>query len=411
MAQSTHECRVCRGRTDQFLDLGRQPLSDRFVLPLATEPEFFFDLRVRGCADCGMVQLADEVPRDRMFTADYPFFTSSSSGMVDHFTRTAHRLIDEFCQVDDPFVVEIGANDGTMLETVASRGIRHLGVDPAGLAGRRAQDRGVAMLLDFFEARTAQQILVEHGHADVVYAANTMCHIPYIDQVFHGLDALLAADGVFVFEDPYLGDIIRLGSFDQIYDEHFYLFSASSVDALAKRWGMELIDVERLPVHGGEVRYTLARAGRHQRRDSVDALIREERDLKLHDLEGLMQFAAEVADRADRLVACLEDLRAQGLRVAGYAATAKSATVLNYCGIGSDLLPVIYDTTPEKQGLLTPGTGIPIAPFPAAGDDLPDVYLLFAWNHAAEIMAKEKDFVQRGGRWLGYVPEVALSGG
>jgi methylation protein EvaC len=296
-----------------------------------------------------------------------------------------------------------------MLSALAERGVRHLGVDPAGNLVGESHELGVQAIATFFEARSARDIREQHGCADVVYAANTLCHIPYLDEIFTGLDALLAPEGVFVFEDPYLGDIVRIGSYDQIYDEHFYLFSATSVARIAARWGFELVDVERLAVHGGEVRYTLARFGSRPAASAVAELIAEEAAQGLHDLDVLRAFAAEVAGRRTELVKLLESLAADGKRVAGYAATAKSATVLNYCGIGTELLPVVYDTTPEKQGRLTPGSHIPVRSFPTDSADYPDYFLLFAWNHADEVMAKEQEFAARGGRWIRYVPDVSLS--
>lgn len=407
-AEQASVCRICGGQTQQFLDLGDQPLSGTFLSPTATVPEFFYQLRVCRCQECGMVQLVDEVPRDRMFTPHYPFFTSSSARMSKHFTLTAKFLYSAYCEEEDPFVIEIGANDGTLLTTFADEGVRHLGVDPAGLPGERAAERGVTMLHDFFEERTAAQIRDAHGLADVIFAANTLCHIPYLDNIFRGVDTILAPKGVFIFEDPYLADILRLTSFDQIYDEHFYYFSASSVDKAARCWGLELIDVERLPVHGGEVRYTLARRGQRPRADAVDALIQDEQNLGLDNFATFTDFAARVQDRRDQLVAQLRELHESGMNIAGYAATAKSATLLNYCQIDKNLVPVIYDTTPEKQGLLSPGAHIPVAAFPESADT-PDVYLLLAWNHTEEILAKETEFKAKGGRWLRYVPDVTLT--
>lgn len=401
-------CRICGGNAQQFLDLGRQPLSNTFRAPDTTDSEYSFTLKVCRCDNCGMVQLVDEVPRDEMFTAHYPFFTSSSTHMTEHFTRTAHRLCEQYCSDVDPFVIEIGANDGTMLSTFAKAGIRHLGVDPAGIPGERAAERGVLMLHDFFEQRTAVTIRAEHGPADLVFAANTLCHIPYLDDVFRGIDTVLSNSGVFIFEDPYIGDIISRTAFDQIYDEHFYFFSATTVDLMAHNWGFELIDIDRFGVHGGEVRYTLARKGRRARKDAVDMHIRHELALGLGAFDVFAAFADRVRDRRDRLVDMLYSLTSSGKSIAGYAATAKSATLLNYCGIGPNLLPVIYDTTPEKQGLLTPGSHIPVAAFPGPDDKLPDVYLLLAWNHAEEIITKEDTFRKSGGRWLHYVPDVML---
>jgi methylation protein EvaC len=222
------------------------------------------------------------------------------------------------------------------------------------------------------------------------------------------VEVLLAPGGVFVFEDPYLGDIVERTAFDQIYDEHFYFFTAASVRAAAQRFGFELVDVERLAVHGGEVRYSIARAGERAPTPAVEALIAEERARELSTPATLDRFGASVRKIRTDLVDLLRSLRADGKRVVGYGATAKSATVTNYCGIGPDLVSFVCDTTPAKQGRLMPGSHIPVRPAEAFADASPDYALLFAWNHAEEIMAKERAFSDAGGRWILYVPEVRV---
>jgi methylation protein EvaC len=401
-------CRICSGPVDEFFDFGQQPLSDVFRLPDETEDEFFYRLAVGVCGKCAMVQLVEEVPRERMFHEDYPYRPSWSATMREHFEHTADELLAMAPTDRSPFVVEIGSNDGTMLRTVAERGVHHLGIEPSGGVARAAEQRGVQVRVAFFEEAVAKEVRADHGPADIVFSANTICHIPYLDSVFRGLDALLAPDGVFVFEDPYLGDIVARNSFDQIYDEHFYFFSATSVQAAARRFGLELVDVRRLPVHGGEVRYTLARGGRRAPSPAVAALVAEEHTRGLVEHATLDRWATQVKHNCDELVALLHSLRAQGHSVVGYGATAKSATVTNYAGIGPDLVSYVCDVTPEKQGRLTPGTHIPVRPAEAFRDPYPDYALLFAWNHAEEIIAKEEGFRQAGGRWILYVPEMHI---
>ncbi|TDC85963.1 class I SAM-dependent methyltransferase [Micromonospora sp. KC606] len=399
-------CRACGDAVTQFLDLGPQPLSDAFRNPDDSSDEFWLHLKAVVCRGCKVVQLADPGPVERMFHDGYPFRTSSSVRMSSHFAATADRLVAGL-KSPDPFVVEIGSNDGTMLASIANRGIRHLGIDPAANMVGEALSRKVNARAEWFDATTAAKTRDEFGPADIVYAANTMCHIPDLHGVFEGLETLLADDGIVVFEDPYLGDVLRLGSYDQIYDEHFYLFSATAVARIAELHGFALVDVEHLEVHGGELRYTLARDGRPPSPDVAALVAREDRE-GTHSPARLEAFAAEVADRRARLRDVLVEECRSGRSVAGYAATAKSATILNYCGIGPELLPVVYDTTPEKQGRITPGSHIPVEPFPTDLADYPDTFLLFAWNHADEIIAKERQFVDRGGRWIRYVPDVRI---
>ncbi|WP_103343317.1 class I SAM-dependent methyltransferase [Amycolatopsis sp. CA-126428] len=401
-------CRVCRGAVTEFLDLGRQPLSDAFRDRADTGPEFFFRLAVGQCASCTMVQLMEEVPREAMFNDQYPYFSSGSAVMRKHFTETAQFFLETELTGPDPFAVEIGCNDGIMLQTISDAGVRHLGFEPSGSVARVARENGVSVRTDFFEESTAAEVRATHGPAAVVFAANTLCHIPYLDSIFRGLDVLLDDNGVFVFEDPYLGDIVQKTSFDQIYDEHFYLFSAHSVQNTAAEFGFELVDVARLGVHGGEVRYTLARAGKREPSAAVAAMLEEESERRLAEPETLREFAAAVGRIRDDLVSLLSDLRAQGKRVVAYGATAKSATVTNFCDIDTALVSHVCDSTPAKQERLSPGKHIPVLPSEAFSAPYPDYALLFAWNHADEIMAKEQEFRRGGGRWILYVPSVRV---
>ncbi|MFE9643726.1 methyltransferase domain-containing protein [Streptomyces sp. NPDC006365] len=329
--------------------------------------------------------------------------------MREHFARTAQHFLTRELTGDDPLIVELGCDDGVMLRTVREAVIRHLGVEPSAGVGEVARAKGIRVRTAFFEESTAREITAEDGRADVVYAANTLCHIPYLESIFRGLDALLTDGGVFVFEDPYLGDIIERTSFDHIYDEHFYFFTAHSVSALAERHGFQLVDAERLAVHGGQVRYTLARKGARTASAAVAALLAEEVRRGLTDPITLSAFAERVTAIRGQLTALLHKLREEGRRVAAYGATAKSATVANHCGIGPDLISFVTDTTPAKQGRLTPGSHIPVVGPERFADPHPDYALLFAWNHAEEIMSREQEFRAAGGKWILYVPDVHLA--
>lgn len=401
-------CRVCGGIVHEVFDFGRQPLSSAFLGPQDAGKEYFYRLAVGVCESCTMTQLIDEVARDRMFHEAYPYHSSGSVRMRRHFEDTAQRLLDTHLTGADPLVVEVGCNDGVMLKTIGKAGVRHLGVEPSGGVAELARAQGVRVRVDFFEESVAGDILAEEGCADVIYAANTMCHIPYIGSIFRGVDALLALDGVLMFEDPYLGDILQRNTFDQVYDEHFFFFTVRSVQNAAARYGFELVDVERLPVHGGELRYTIARAGRREPTAAVAELAAEERGRGLAAPADFAGFTTSVNRIRDDLMRLLRGLRAEGKRVVGYGATAKSATVTNFCGIGPDLVSFVCDATPAKNGRLMPGSHIPVRPPEALADPYPDYALLFAWNHAEEIMEKEHAFREAGGRWILYVPEVHL---
>ena len=307
-AQPAHPptaCRVCGGTVSAFLDLGQQPLSDAFRKPDETTEEFFFPLVVGNCRDCSMTQLLYEVPREKMFHAEYPYRSSGSTTMTAHFTEIAERLLAQELRGTDPFIVEIGSNDGVMLRTVAAAGVRHLGVDPSSGVGLTARQAGVRMRDDFSRSQRHETSPPPKAVRTSSTRQTPLCHIPYLDSMFAGIDALLRPDGIFMFEDPYIGDILDRRSFDQIYDEHFYFFSATSVRAMALRFGFELINVERLEVHGGEVRYTLARQGCRQPDPGVTALLDTEARRGLAGPEPYERFARDV-------YAIREDLRRVG---------------------------------------------------------------------------------------------------
>lgn len=401
-------CRICHGEVVEFFDFGRQPVSDAFVEPGRLEDEFFFRLAVGSCRSCTMVQLSEEVPRDRMFHREYPYRSSMSAFMCKHFEQVARHFLATELTAPDPFLVEIGSNDGVMLRTVSEAGVRHLGVDPSGGAADEAAASGIRVRTDFFEESSAIDIRTRDGAADVIFSANTTSHIAYIDSILRGVDALLADDGVFVFEERYLADILASSAFDQIYDEHFYLFSVHSVRNMAERFGFRLVDAEHLPVHGGAIRYTIARPGRRPTAPSVAEFLRREDAAGLTDPATFERFATGIRTIRDDLMDLLRRLRAEGRTVVGYGATAKSATAVNYCGITEELVSFVCDSTPAKQGKLMPGSHIPVRPPSAFGDPYPDYALLFAWNHAEEIMVKERGFREAGGRWILYVPEVRI---
>jgi methylation protein EvaC len=261
---------------------------------------------------------------------------------------------------------------------------------------------------EFFDRKFADKIVAEHGHADVMLAANVMCHIPDLPGVAAGAARLLEPDGVFIFEDPYLGDMIAKTSYDQIYDEHVFIFSATSISRAFAPHSLELVDVAPQVTHGGSMRYTLARKGSRPPSPKVAEQLAKERAQGLDRQECYLQFKQNCETSRSRLMATLEAVRKDGKRVVGYGATSKSTTVTSYCGITPDYVEFISDTTPIKQGKLSPGAHIPVKPHAEFARAYPDFALLFAWNHAAEIREKEQAFLAAGGQWIVYVPEVKI---
>jgi methylation protein EvaC len=402
------QCLVCRNPLTPFISFGRQPIANGFLAREDLAKETFFDLAVGHCERCHMVQLVELVDREKMFHGNYAFFSGTSQRMAAHFQAFAEGVIARRLGAADPFVVEIGSNDGVMLQHFAKRGIRHLGVEPSANVAEVARQKGVRTVSRFFDADLAREIIAQDGQADAFLGANVMCHIPYMHSVIEGIRLLLKPKGVLVFEDPYLGDIVQKASYDQIYDEHAFYFSVLSLSHLFAEHGMEIVDVEPQAVHGGSMRYTVAHKGAHAPTPAVAAQVARERELGLDRANTYDLLRKRIEANRAELLAELKRLKADGKRVVGYGATSKSTTVTNYCGIGPDLVEFISDTTPIKQGKLSPGTHIPVKPYADFAANPPDVALLFAWNHAEEILAKEAAFRANGGKFLVYVPEVKL---
>ncbi len=401
-------CRICGGQIEPFLSFGRMPLANGFLTADQFDQEYFFDLVAAFCPSCLMVQLVDQPDREKMFHAEYPFFSSTSRFQAAHFEKFANEVSDRWIGRNDPFVVEIGSNDGILLRHFAGAGIRHLGVEPSAGVASNARKNGVNTLSGFFEKDIARQIAAEYGPADVFLAANCLCHIPCFHSIAEGVDILLKPRGVVLFEDPYLGDILEKTSYDQIYDEHVFYFSVLSVNHAFGMHGMEIVDLWPQKTHGGSMRYCIARKGTHPVSPAVGVQIGRERELGLDRIETYERFRQNCETSQQNLRRILCDLKQQGRRVVGYAATSKSTTVTNYCDLTPDIVEFISDTTPIKQGKYSPGTHIPVQPYEKFAEAFPDYALLFGWNHKEEIMAKEQAFLNAGGKWIVYVPKVEV---
>jgi len=405
----TNLCRISGAPLTKVIDFGMQPLGNGFLNAENIKNEYFFPMEIGYSEVSMMFQLIEQPAPEKMFHDHYAFYSSTSSFMAQHFRDFAQQIIhSDYLTKIDPFVVELGCNDGIMLKNFAKQSIRHLGIEPSLNVAQEANKQGVRTRSEFFTEELAEVIVREEGQADAFLAANVMCHIPDIVGVVKGIKKLLKPTGVVMFEDPYLGDVVAKTSYDQIYDEHVFLFSALSIQYLFGLQGMELIDVLPQKTHGGSMRYVLAHQGAYPVKDTVRQLIAKEKVQGLDRLGAFDTFRAKVEQSRTKLVSLLEDLKAQGKKVAGYAATSKSTTILNYCGIGPDLIDYICDTTPIKQGKLSPGMHIPVVPYETFKSNPPDYAVLLAWNHAEEIMAKEKDYVAAGGKWIVHVPEVKV---
>jgi methylation protein EvaC len=400
-------CLICQNSIEPFISFGRMPIANGFLTADQFKDEPFFELATGFCEKCKMVQLTELVDPGKMFHENYAFFSSTSARMAVHFEKMAEDVKARYLG-PAPFVVEVGSNDGIMLQHFAKSGIRHLGVEPSANVAEVARDKGINTICEFFDEALARRIVAEQGQADAFLGANVMCHIPSMHSVAGGINLLLKPKGVLIFEDPYLGDIIEKTSYDQIYDEHAFYFSVTSLDHLFARHDMEIVDVAPQHTHGGSMRYTVAHRGAHLISAAVMSQRDKEQALGLSEASTYRRFRRNVEKSRDDLMDRLLQLKRDGRRVTAYGATSKSTTVTNYCGITPDLIEFISDTTPIKQNKFSPGAHIPVKPHADFAARYPDYALLFAWNHAEEIKTKEKEFTASGGKWIVYVPRVEV---
>lgn len=400
-------CRVCAAPIAPFMTFGSMPIANGFLDEADIATEYRFELAPAFCESCATFQLYEQPSPARLFHDQYPFFSSSSQAMAAHFDAFA-ASVRRRLGARPALVVEIGSNDGTLLQHFNGDGCRGVGVEPAANVAAVARARGLETIEAFFGRALAESLRSQHGPADAIVAANVICHIPDVQDFAAGVAALLSDEGVLVFEDPYVGDMLAKRSYDQIYDEHVFMWSATSVANAIRPHGLELIDVEAQPTHGGSMRYVCGRAGRHPISAAVAALRQSEEAAGICSRTRYDQFRVECEAARDQFRSLLLSLREQGRTVAGYAATSKSTTLLNYCGIDRSLIAYIADTTPLKQGKVTPGSHIPVVSPDVFLADPPEFAVLFAWNHAAEVMAKQQAFTAGGGKWITFVPDVAI---
>lgn len=386
-----------------FLDLGVQPLANRYVDPAQRgEPEPAFPLQVYACLDCGLIQVPNHVPAE--YFRHYLYMPSAADTLSRHFRSLAERLDGEYLSTSN-YLVDIGCNEGVLLIACAQRGLRAVGVDPAENLIERARAAGLEVVGEYFGIDVARQLQERFGPAAVITTTNTFNHIDDLHGFVLGVRHLLAEDGVFIVEVPHAADLLEHNEFDTIYHEHLSQFSVRSVVELYRACGLQVYDVEGLEVHGGSIRiWGQRKEGRRPPTSAVDRALAEEKARGLFERGTYDAFRGRVEALREALRTEIAALRAAGKQVAAYGAPAKGTTLLAYCGFGPDDIAYVADRNPLKQGRLTPGSGIAIVPPERIASESPDVLLLLAWNYLDEILVQQADFIRRGGRLLVPVP-------
>jgi len=403
-------CRLCDGQlTETFVDLGMSPLCESYVPEERLDgPETFYPLHVRICSACLLVQLPAYVAGEEIFS-DYAYFSSYSDSWVAHAKRYADEMTERLRLGADSLVAEVASNDGYLLQHFVAAGIPVIGVEPAGNVAEVAGAKGVRTEVRFLGAETGAEVAGKYGRADLVAANNVYAHVPDIRDFTAGLAALVKPTGLVTLEFPHLLRLIEGRQYDTIYHEHYqYLSLLTALRALASG-GLTVVDVDELPTHGGSLRVH-ARHAEHAGEPSpnVKAVLAAEEAAGLHTLEGHAGFAKAVFDIKRDLMTFLLAARAEGKTVVGYGAPGKGNTLLNHCGIRSDLLAYTVDRSPHKQGWYLPGTHIPIHHPDRIAADRPDYVLVLPWNLRTEIAAQLRYVREWGGRLVFPIPHLEV---
>lgn len=403
------KCILCgEPKVVRFLDLGATALANKFVAAEdLNRAEATFPLRVGFCTECHHVQLTDEVPPTALFD-DYLYISSMSDTLVRHLHGLSDVVVTRFGLGAGDLVTDVGCNDGTLLRGFARHGVNILGVEPAQNLAKLSQRAGLPVVVDYFGKRTAQRLRAEQGAAKAITLTNVFPHLPFLNDFMQGVDKFLASDGVLVIEAHYLRDLLEQRAFDTVYHEHVSYWALGPMAQLFGRHGFEIVDVERLPVHHGQVRVFAQRKGVGPVSANVARLMAEEKAAGMDRLETFQRFARAVLDLKTQIDTQIARIRSEGKTVAAYGAPAKGSTLLSYFGIGPDRIRYIADKSPLKQGRYTPGTHIPVVAPERLVEDQPDYVLLLAWNFADEIMEQQAAYRAKGGRFIIPVPEVRV---
>ena len=403
-------CRHCGAPlTLTVVDLGKSPLCQTVLTAAQLEQgEAFYPLHARACERCWLVQIPEFVPPEEIFT-EYAYFSAYSDSWVEHAHRYVEEMTERLGLGAQSFVVEVASNDGYLLQHFLPKGIPVLGVEPALNVAEAAVERGVETVTEFFGAELGQRLAVERGRADLVLGNNVLAQVPDINDFMTGVSELLAPSGTATFEFPHLAKLIEHLEYDTIYHEHFSYFSLHSIRSIAAVQGLDLVDVEELPSHGGSLRVYLHHtdAGVEPSRSVAD-LLRREDEQGMRDPETYRRFAEGVRESKRALLELLIDVRRQGKQVVGYGAPGKGNTLLNYCGIRTDFLEYTVDRNPYKQGKHTPGTHIPIHPPEKIAETKPDVIVVLPWNLAREISEQLAYTAEWGAQLVVPIPRATV---
>lgn len=403
------KCRVCNVDIEEFMSLGQMPIANAFVKEDKKNKQFFYNLKIGFCEKCFTLQLIDVPKPEQMFNDSYAYLASTSSTMINHFSKLASKITNYPNISNKSFVVEVGSNDGIFLKNFSDKKIKHLGIDASKNVCDLAEKKGVKTLNEFFNFETSEKIKKDYGEADIIVSTNTMHHIENINQVVHGMANLIKDDGIIITEDPSLLEMLKNNAYDQVYAEHMYIWSLSSMKNLLNTYNLEVFDIENNEFHGGCTRYYIAKKNKKKITSKVMQQQKNEDIFGVKKISTYLKFKENVEKSKEKLIKLLKDLKSSKKTIVGYGAPAKSTTILNYCKIDNSLIDKIFDNSETKINKMTPGISlIDIVHSNEFKNFKSDYCVLFAWNHKKEILLKEKEYSNKNGKWIIPVSEIEI---
>ena len=391
------KCKVTNKSITPFMSFGKMPIANGFLDEKDFSNEFFFNMEVGFNEELSLFQLNDHPKPEKMFNKNYPFFTGSSEYMKRHFKNYAE-FVKKYLKTNSR-IIEIGSNDGTFLKNFDNSENYIVGVEPSKNVADLALKNNIPTINEFFNINNAKKLKKFIGNTDLICASNVICHVPDLNNLIEAVDLLLNKDGIFVFEEPYLGSMFEKVSYDQIYDEHIFIFSASSISKIFAKFNFFLIEAIPQITHGGSMRYVLKRF-KNSENENLKKIFNYENEKNLNKIDSCLKFKKNCELSRENILNKIKTFKDKGKTICGYAATSKSTTILNYCNIGTNYIDFICDTTKEKIGKFSPGKHIPIKDMNYFHKNMSDCIYLFAWNHKEEIFNKEKNFK---GEWFSHV--------